>query len=75
MAVQLDNKRVYFDYGACMYPEGLMGDQILYFNEDDIFQVVHHEYVNEDEELMVKNINSAIDSSDIPKGSTEQLNK
>ena len=29
-----------FDYGACTYPEGMMGDRLMYFQASDINKVV-----------------------------------
>lgn len=46
----------YFDYGACTYPEGLMGDNILYFEHEDIAEVVYRGYEDEDEKRMLQNI-------------------
>ena len=32
MLTAAGKENAYFDYGACIYPEGLMGDQLLFFN-------------------------------------------
>ena len=29
----------FFDYGGCLYPQGIVGDQIMYFNHSDIAKV------------------------------------
>ncbi|EFX35827.1 DUF4176 domain-containing protein [Streptococcus infantis] len=29
-----------FDYGACLYPEGVVGENLIYFNHEDIFKIV-----------------------------------
>ena len=46
-AVVKGEKR-YFDYGACTYPEGVIGDALLYFQHKDIQKIVYRGY--EDEE-------------------------
>lgn len=46
----------YFDYGACTYPEGVIGDAMLYFNHENIQTVVSEGYQDEEEELMQKNL-------------------
>ncbi len=46
----------YFDYGACTYPEGVIGDAMLYFDHDKIQSVVCEGYRNEEEEQMQKNL-------------------
>jgi len=54
-AVVKGEKR-YFDYGACTYPEGVIGDALLYFQHKDIQKVVYRGYEDEDEKLMQENI-------------------
>ena len=54
-AVVKGEKR-YFDYGACTYPEGVIGDPLLYFQHKDIQKVVYCGYEDEDEKLMQENI-------------------
>ena len=38
-----------FEYSGCIYPVGLMVDQILYFNTENIDQVIFEGYSDEDE--------------------------
>ena len=63
-----------FDYGACLYPEGMVGDSLIYFNDEDIFKVVQEGYSDEDNDLMLENIAAVIDQTDIPKGNVAELN-
>ncbi|MDR0898796.1 MAG: DUF4176 domain-containing protein [Lactobacillaceae bacterium] len=46
----------YFEYGAVMYPEGMLDDNIAYFNSSDIANVVFTGFSDEDESLMTKQI-------------------
>ena len=55
--VQGDSR--YFDYGGCLYPNGLTGDQVLYFQHKDIVEVVFEGYSDKDNEMMVKSIQDA----------------
>ena len=64
-----------FDYGACLYPEGMVGDSLIYFNDEDIFKVVQEGYSDEDNDLMLKNIAAVIDQTEIPKGNVAELNE
>ena len=64
-----------FDYGACLYPEGMVGDSLIYFNDEDIFKVVQEGYSDEDNDLMLENIAAIIDQTEIPKGNVAELNE
>ena len=64
-----------FDYGACHYPEGMVGDSLIYFNDEDIFKVVQEGYSDEDNDLMLENIAAVIDQTEIPKGNVAELNE
>ena len=64
----------HFDYGACLYPERMVGDSLIYFNDEDIFKVVQEGYSDEDNDLMLENIAAVIDQTDIPKGNVAELN-
>ncbi|MDE7434911.1 MAG: DUF4176 domain-containing protein [Lachnospiraceae bacterium] len=46
----------FFDYGACTYPEGVIGDTMLYFNGKDIVKVISRGYSDEEEDLMQENL-------------------
>jgi hypothetical protein len=50
-------KRVlgYFDYSAVSYPEGLVSrDELTFFNDEDIFEVISEGYKDEQEEKYLK---------------------
>lgn len=49
-----------FDYGACLYPEGMVGDSLIYFNHEDVFKVVQEGYADDDNELMLEHIASNV---------------
>ena len=40
----------YYDYGACLYPEGLIDSTTFFFNSEDIEEVYSEGYIDEDEE-------------------------
>ena len=62
-----------FDYGACLYPEGMVGDRLIYFNHEDIFKVVQEGYTDDDNEIMLENIEAMLQQTDIPKGNVSEL--
>lgn len=75
IAVPVKGNIYRFDYGACLYPEGLVGDSLIYFNDEDIFKVVQEGYSDEDNDLMLENIAAVIAETDIPKGNVAELNE
>lgn len=73
LGVGVNGKPYYFDYGACFYPEGLIGDQLLYFNHEDIMKIEHEGFVNGDEAIMQENIQLFVAQSGLTKGNTADL--
>ena len=52
-------KDQYFDYGAILYPEGMIDGNLAYFNNDDIFKVISKAYTDDDDTLMVEQLTQA----------------
>lgn len=71
----IEEEAKYFDYGGCIYPEGMVGDQILYFNHQDIHKVLHEGFHDEDDEMMVDNINEWYQKTEIERGNPYEINK
>lgn len=63
-----------FDYGAVLYPEGLLGDEIVYFNHKDIKKIIHNGYSDDDDKQMVENILEWVEKSEIKHGETYEIN-
>lgn len=67
--VKKDDSVFFFDYGGVPYPDGLISDQIGYFNHDNISKVVFEGYRDIDDENMIENIERYIDENpNIVKG-------
>ncbi|MCY1598298.1 DUF4176 domain-containing protein [Staphylococcus pettenkoferi] len=47
--VNIDNHQYIFDYSACTYPVGVVEEQIYYFNEENIDEVIFEGYSDQDE--------------------------
>ncbi|GAB5081445.1 DUF4176 domain-containing protein [Hominimerdicola sp. 21CYCFAH17_S] len=73
LGVNIGEKSAYFDYGACMYPEGMMGDKMMYFQHEDITKTVFEGFSDEDDRLMVDNINEALAKTDMEKADVKKL--
>lgn len=61
----------YYDYGGCLYPEGLVGDAVLYFNHEGIQKVVFEGYLDEDNDLVLANLAESLRYVEIEKGNPE----
>ncbi|MBC6167603.1 DUF4176 domain-containing protein [Listeria booriae] len=68
LAVKVRDKTYYFDYGASLYPEGMIGDSVIYFNQDNIAEIIHEGYKDEENKEMEMNITKWIDQCPFPKG-------
>jgi|SRR5690625_470419 len=44
-----EEERVYMDYVGCIYPIGILEDEVYYFNEEDIQEIVFEGYLGEEE--------------------------
>lgn len=75
LGTKLDGKNQFFDYGACLYPEGLVGDNIMFFNHADIVKEVFVGFADEENELMVQNINDWIKNSELERGNAYEINQ
>ena len=75
IAVNVGDVERYFDYAGCLYPEGLMGDQLIYFNHEDIQKLIFKGFEDDDNEIMLENINRWIETSGYEKGQPLEINK
>lgn len=72
ISVNNNGKVFFFDYGGVPYPEGLMGDQMAYFNSDGIEKVIFEGYRDIDDEIMVDRINKYLEENpDTVRGSVD----
>lgn len=56
MMAKTANGEFYFDYGACFYPEGILGEEIFYFDHENIDNIVEKGVVTDEEELAKNSI-------------------
>lgn len=67
IAMKLSGENVYFEYGGCTYPEGLLGDAVAYFNNEDVKEILDKGYVDDEESEMIKKLNLAISAGGFRK--------
>ena len=53
LTVKMGEKIKFFDYAGAQFPEGIMGDQLGYFNHDGIASVVFKGYSDDDDKIIV----------------------
>lgn len=75
LQVKINGEEKFFDYGACMYPEGSIGDQVMYFQHSNINKVIFEGYDDDDNKLMVENIQEAFAKLNLHHEDVEQLKK
>jgi hypothetical protein len=75
LAAEFGSETSMFDYAGCLYPEGLMGDQLAYFNHADIGQVVFEGFSDDDDALMVKNIQAWAEGVPYRRADPEEINR
>ncbi len=62
--VDNNGQELFFDYGGVPYPMGLMGNDMLYFNHENIREVVFEGFADEDDKIIVENINNYINTKE-----------
>ncbi len=65
----------YFDYGGVLYPEGMLGDAIVYFNHADIQKVVAEGYRDDDDRQAVANIHDYLEHNPVVYGNPIDINR
>lgn len=74
-AIQVPNngKQYFFDYGGVLYPEGITGDQMAYFNHDDVSSVFFRGCDDEENKGMTEAINKFVETHpNILRGDVEK---
>ncbi len=65
-------KEYFFDYGGVLYPEGVTGDQMAYFNHNEISTVFFRGCDDGENKGMTEAINQYVESHpDLLRGSVE----
>ena len=75
LAVEVQPEPKIFDYAGCIFPEGLIGDQVMYFNHADISEVAFEGFNNEENVAMVEYINTLMEKTKFERGNHLELNK
>lgn len=63
-----DGSKEYYDYGLTPYPEGVMGDALIYSNDDCVSEVLFRGFTNEEDEALIRQVKEVLPKTDVPKG-------
>ena len=75
LLTRIEDGICYFDYGGVLYPEGMIGDAVIYFNHADIQKVVDEGYSDEDDKLAVNNIYDFLEHNEVTYGNPIEINR
>ena len=72
--VEIEGQNYLFDYSACKYPVGVVEDQIYYFNEENIDNVIFEGYSDQDETRFQELFKEMMDNldEDVQRGTFQQ---
>ncbi|EBF5158236.1 DUF4176 domain-containing protein, partial [Listeria monocytogenes] len=73
MVREFDGEPVYIDYTGCLYPEGLITNDILVFNQEDISSIIFRGYEDEDEIELAKRMAKWENKASVKKLSKEEF--
>ncbi|WP_288622381.1 DUF4176 domain-containing protein [uncultured Streptococcus sp.] len=70
-----EGQKVYFDYTGARYPEGLDPEQVFYFNDEDIDEVVFEGFKDEEETRFIQRYEKWVEKegAKIKKGKVSSL--
>lgn len=76
ITVKNDGRLFFFDYGGVPYPEGVIGDQMVYFNHNSIARILFSGFKDEDDKIVVDNINKYLEMNpDVVYGNAQTWNQ
>lgn len=68
MVVEQGGASRYYDYGACLYPEGLLGDEVAYFNHGALTSVVWEGLTDEEDRRYTRLLADGVEALDVEQG-------
>lgn len=63
LIVKNGEKPYFFDYGGVLFPEGLQGDEMAYFQHDAVKKIVFQGFKDDDDEAAVDKINLFLENN------------
>lgn len=75
LMLTVDSETALFDYGACVYPEGMVGDSMVYLNADDIVEVVHEGFTDDDDRRYLDLARELVTTTGVARGDTRRFRR
>lgn len=62
-----DGTKEYYDYSFCLYPEGLIGDAVIYSNHDCIETIHFKGFTDDENEKLLESFREVLPKLEVPK--------
>lgn len=73
LLVENEGTREYYDYGFCLYPEGMLGDAVIYSNHENIDTVHFKGFEDEENAETLSSIKEVLADLDVPKAKPQAI--
>ena len=67
LQIKINEEVSFFDYAAVNYPEGLISDQVAYFNHDKISKVLFKGFSDDRDQVVKENINTFLETNKVKR--------
>lgn len=68
-----EDTKGYFDYAACLYPEGMQGEAFIYCNHDAIEEVFFRGFESEEDVPVIEAIHEALEGTTLERVHPEPI--
>lgn len=73
LIVENEGKREYYDYSFCLYPEGMLGDAVIYSNHENVETVYFRGFEDEENAETLVSIKEVLAELDLPKADPQPI--
>jgi hypothetical protein len=68
-----DDTHEYYDYGACLYPEGMVGASLVFFNAEEVDELVFRGYECPEEDAFNRSLAAKVAKLGLAKGTPKAI--
>lgn len=73
LLVENEGTREYYDYSFCLYPEGMVGDAVIYSNHENVDSIHFRGFEDEENAQVLDNVRAAVLGLDVPKAQPQAM--